>query len=278
MSTVATRAALADELIMNHENPFPGMNPYMERRWSDVHVRLIAQIADELGSTLPDAYSAMGEAKVDVSGGDAPRYFADVAVVDEPWKHGLPPVWKPANDGHLLDQEPVIIEVESPPERWVEIRHDDGKLVTVIEVISPSNRESGRQEFEVKRKDYIASGVNVVEIDLLRAGRRLIDLGRMSFAREFGKAEAYTICTIRAGFPSRREVYVCPLREAVRSVRIPLRRPDPDVMINLQPMIDRVYTTGRYWKLDYTEPLDPPLKEEDQAWANERLKAAGLIG
>lgn len=278
MSTVATGAAITDDLAMNHENPFPGLNPYMERRWGDVHVKLTALIAMELGTELPQNYSAIGEQQVDVKGGESKRYSPDVMLVDESWKQGLPPVWKPDSTGGSTAPEPLIVEVGAPPERWVEIRHDDGDLVTVIEVISPTNRGSGRLEFESKRKDYIAAGVSVVEIDLLRAGKRLIDLGDKSFIQRFGKDEATTVCTIRSGFPSRREVYLCPLREPLKSVRIPLRHPDPDVVLNLQQLVNRVYITGRYWKLDFTKPLDPPLNDEDQAWANERLQAAGLLG
>ena len=35
------------------ENPFPGMNPYMEEQWHPVHTWLIAFIADALSEILP---------------------------------------------------------------------------------------------------------------------------------------------------------------------------------------------------------------------------------
>ena len=253
------------------------MNPYLERRWGDVHLTLLAEIRAALGQELPDQYSAIGEERVDVFGGKSKGYYPDVLVITDTWKQGLPPVWSPPDGDQSSASEPIIVEVGAPPERWVEIRHDDGELVTVIEVISPTNRESGRLDYEMKRKDYISSGVSVVEIDLLRSGRRVIDLGRKSYVQRFGKAEGYTVCVTRAGLASRREVYLCPLREPLCTIRVPLRQPDPDLPLNLQKLINHVYSTGRYWKLDFNEPLDPPLNEEDQAWANERLKAAGLL-
>ena len=46
------------------------------------------------------------------------------------------------------------------------------KLVTVIEVLSPTNKKTkdARAEYLEKRRDLIRSRVNLVEIDLLRAG------------------------------------------------------------------------------------------------------------
>jgi NDP-sugar pyrophosphorylase family protein len=33
---------------MNRNNPFPGMNPFLERYWSDVHTKLVAYIGDAI--------------------------------------------------------------------------------------------------------------------------------------------------------------------------------------------------------------------------------------
>ena len=250
------------------------MNPFMERRWADVHLSIIGLIRQRLGVKLPASYSPIAENHVSVVGGEAVGYYPDVAVVDEPWKRGETQDWSP--EGEVVSGAPVVFEVDAPPERWVEIRHDDGQLVTVIEVVSPANRESGRDEFLKKRRDYIAAGVNVVEIDLLREGRSLIDVPQKMYVSRMGSAEHYTVMTIRARKAKRREIYKCLLREPLPVVQIPLRYPDQDVSLELQPMIDEIYTTGRYWKLDHKAPLDPPLSAEDAAWAAELLAAAGV--
>jgi hypothetical protein len=265
---------------MEHRNPFPGMNPFMERRWRDVHLKLIAFISNELGVEMPESYSALAEEQVHVFGDDAGVYYPDISIVDEPWKRGLPPVWTPEHESGVdrVVAEPEIVNVETPPERWIEVRHDDGTLVTVIEVISPTNRESGRLAFLTKRRDYIAAGVNVVEIDLLRQGRRLIDLDARDYQRRFPNAgEHYTVCAIRAGMPDRREIYICTLRQRLPVIRVPLRAPDPDVPLDLQKMLDRVYESGRYWKLNYQEPLDPALPEAEQSWVAEQLRKSGFV-
>jgi hypothetical protein len=265
---------------MQTANPFPGMNPYLLRRWRDVHLALMADLRNELGMELPSDYSAQAEAQVEVTGKSTLQgYIPDVSITEDTWKHGHPPVWQPqtADDGAVLVDEPTIVNVESPPERWLEIRHDDGTLVTVIEVVSPTNRGRGREAFLMKRKDYLNAGVNVVEIDLLREGERLIDMDPKLYASTFGIDEHTTVMTIRPMFIDRLEIYATPLRQPLPRIRIPLRYPDPDVALNLQKQIDRIYTSGRYWKQDHNEPLDPPLSPADQAWAADLLRKAELL-
>jgi hypothetical protein len=264
---------------METTNPFPGMNPFMEQRWRDVRVRLIGFSLEALGSELPDNYTAIGEEHVNVTGGASRTYHPDVAIMEESWKRGLPPVWTPDHDAALESSvaKPVVVQVESVPERWVEVRNDNGELVTVIEIISPTNRDSGRGAYITKRNDLIAANVNIVEIDLLRAGRRLVDMDPYAYGEQFPDAgEHYTVCTTRAGFADRREIYICKLRERLPVIRIPLRLGDPDVPLDIQQMVDRCYATGRYWKLDYKRSLEPALPADDQNWISEKLRAAGL--
>jgi hypothetical protein len=239
------------------------------------HHTLIGLIRRTLGQELPDNYSALAEEQVMVTGGNSSAYYPDLSILDEEWKRGLPPVWTPGDDEGLMAAvaKPEIVIVETPPERWVEVRHDDGELVTVVEVISPTNRESGRAAFLAKRAGYVSAGVNVVEVDLLRGGRRLIDIELTSYQRRYGHVgEHYTVCAIRAALPQRREIYVCPLREPLPVVRIPLRHSDPDVPLDVQSLVDEVYATGRYWKLDYRHSLEPAPNGDDQTWIAGRLK------
>ncbi|RFC47528.1 MAG: Protein of unknown function DUF4058 [Verrucomicrobia bacterium] len=270
-----------------NQNPFPGMNPFMEQRWSDAHLSLIAYCREELGLTLPDAYSAIGQEHVSVEGSGSSSYYPDVAIVEETWRRGIPSVWTPevesgdkpswAAGARAPVRMPRIVRRELPKERWVEIRHDDGHLVTVIEITSPANRGAGRLAYLTKRADYQAAGVNVVEIDLLRGGKRLLDMTEEQVRAEFGEAgETYFISATRYFDPDRLEVYPCPLREPLPSIHIPLRYPDLDVSLDIQRLVNRCYETGRYWKLDYTAPLVPPLNEDDAVWMAERLREAGL--
>ena len=59
-------------------------------------------------------------------------------------------------------------------------------------------------------------------------------------------------------------------------IRIPLRRDDPDVALDLQVLIDQVYRNAAYGDdIDYAQPCRPPLAGEDVAWAESLLRTAG---
>jgi hypothetical protein len=66
-----------------------------------------------------------------------------------------------------------------------------------------------------------------------------------------------------------------PLRERLPTIRVPLRRSDQPVLLDLQALIDQCYRNGRHDDIDYTQPTLPPLSSEDAAWAESLLKAAG---
>lgn len=255
------------------------MNPFMERTWPDVHLRIISYILDSLGLELPDDLQAKGELRVDVLGGQADSYRPDVAILnDERWKHGLPPVWTPDPAAQaLIVSEPELLEVEEVKQRWVEIINDQGELITVIEVLSPANKGRQRDAYIAKRGDYLAAGVNVVEIDLLRQGVQTVNLQGTRGEVPGPDRSAYAVCVTRAALPLRREYYRCPFRQRLPVIRIPLRHTDPDVPLDIQALVNRCHETGRYWKLDYQSPLDPPLTPEDLQWVADCLKAAGLM-
>jgi len=48
------------------KSPFPGMDPYLEAHWLDVHSRLVAYAADALNEVLPETLVARMEERVAV--------------------------------------------------------------------------------------------------------------------------------------------------------------------------------------------------------------------
>ena len=60
------------------------------------------------------------------------------------------------------------------------------------------------------------------------------------------------------------------------NIRIPLRPTDADVILQLQPLLDACYRRGRYWSIDYTQPVSPKLDDGDQLWAEQLLADKGL--
>ena len=66
---------------------------------------------------------------------------------------------------------------------------------------------------------------------------------------------------------------VLKLRERLPIIPIPLRKTDPDVTLDLQPLLDQAYRNGRYDRTDYRKPCAPPLEGEDAQWAEQLLKS-----
>lgn len=54
------------------------------------------------------------------------------------------------------------------------------------------------------------------------------------------------------------------------------RRADPDVPLQIQPLIDQCYRNGLYEELDYNADRVPPLDAADAAWSDELLRSKGL--
>ena len=263
--------------MISTKNPFSGMNPWLQQSWRDVHTRLISYISDALSPELPPDLASRTERRVALMDEGRPpvTYITDVAVT-ESWRHGLPPVWTPDDDAAIDVAEPLLLDAEPLTERWVEILDLDGRVITVIEVLSPSNKQGDdRPAFRAKTRGYLEAGVNLVEIDLIRGGQHNLRVAESELPRSNGTT--HYICVCRAILKHRREVYPCPLRERLPAIRIPLRPTDPDIPLDLQPLIDRCYELGRYWQTNWSEPLNPPLPDDDALWAQEQLKAAGLI-
>jgi len=269
--------------VISKKNPFPGMNPYFEREWPDVHTQLIAEIRNALGPILPPGLVARSEESiaVDEIGGDLKGIRPDVTVVErESWRFGTPPVWSPGEhvgpDG-VVSAVPEIIGVEDETDRWVEIRTAAGKVITVIEVISPGNREGrGYGRYKKKQRACLLSNTSLVEIDLIRSGESVIAVPESRLLHRVGTHGF--VCVYRGGDFWQRELYPCPLRQRLPAISIPLRLEDKDVVLDLQPFIDRCYELGGYWQGDYRSDPSPPLLPEENEWLDGCLRAAGLRG
>jgi hypothetical protein len=172
----------------------------------------------------------------------------------------------------------LVVDFEPLTERFIRIiRAGDARLITVIEFISPSNKTGkGLNAYRTKRDEYISGGVHVVEIDLVRRGdwRGLLQPHSCPY-----EAVAPYRATIRLG--GRRTVYLhpMPIRLPLPAISIPLRPGDKELKLALQPLLEQAYEAGRYGRtIDYTKPPNPPLEEEDAAWAQKMLKERAGTG
>ena len=253
-------------------NPFPGMDPYLEDPafWRDFHGRFIYAVSEQLLDRLPAEYDAAVDEQVRLveapAEGEGPEpvvkeILPDVAVTRRPAPGGGPP-----NGGGVATLEPVTIVVPVEQEvrdRWIEIRHrPDNSLVTVIEVLSPTNKTGdGRGEYLAKRRGVLRQKVNLVELDLLLGGRRVEDRERLP------PGDYYAIVS-RAIQPRTREVYAWGVRRALPTLPVPLRPRDTDVPLDLAVAFATAYDRGRYARrLRYGQPPPGPLGEADRAWA-----------
>jgi hypothetical protein len=155
-------------------SPFPGMDPYLESQgyWEDFHTSFLTYCRRALTAVLPKHYGAFIEQRitlVDFSSEATQLYGLDVSIIEK--DRGLTST---SNRGFVATLEPMSIplaleDLEELPQRWIEIRRlPDRSLVTVIEILSPTNKVgSGRIEYIEKRNEWIKQPVHLVEIDLL---------------------------------------------------------------------------------------------------------------
>lgn len=258
------------------KSPFPGMDPYLERFWNDVHGPLITYIKDELNELLPARFRATMQERVVIADLDQPlsgSRYPDVAILEAPIITG---VGRATRSTRTLVRSPALLSYQGEPltEYYIEIVDTKfgEKVVTAIEVLSPENKRPGdaMRQFQTRKAEYRMARVSRVEIDVVREGQRLFEFPKRLLGPESGKP--YYVTVYRAGRPGECELYGIDLRESLPVIRIPLRPQDPDVQLDLQPLIEHVYRTGRF-PIDYDEPCDPPLEGDDAAWARALLDA-----
>ncbi len=264
---------------MTTKNPFPGMNPFIEQQWRDAHASLITYLRDALQTGLPaDLIARAEEETVAIGAGERTTTYRPDVQVREPWTLKEPvaaaevapaPRMAPAT-------EPIRVFLEDETERWLEIRDTTGRLITVIELLSPSNKleSDERDRYGRKCRAWIRGGVNLVEIDLVRKGTCVFLQAIRDVLEHQGAT--YGVAVFRVARSSEREVYPIRLRDRLPALRVPLRATDADVVVDLQPLIDQCHERGRYHLLNYRLELDPPLPPEEAVWVDQVLREHGL--
>jgi hypothetical protein len=252
------------------------MDPYLEdpALWRGVHHRLISAISDLLQPQLvPRGYFVDIESRVWIEEVDRPIY-PDLGIITRPLPLGQDP---PA--GVLVADEPVRIRglAEEISEDFLQIRElAGGRLVAGIEIISPSNKSDSeaRTLYIRKRREMAEGGAHLIEVDLLRAGRPLVQVPPIVLNEI--QPGRYIINVRRANSPDH-EYYPIDLRTRLPRVGIPLKPNEPDAVADLQAALTSVYQAGAYGsRIDYTKPPTPPLAPVDASWAHELLVQAGL--
>jgi hypothetical protein len=253
------------------------MDPYLERHWRDVHHNFITFVQGELNARLPSDLIARVEERVLVSAPEeAPRsIYPDVRVVEQHW----PTNGSQHPEGGVAVAERCLLNEtdEKATEGYVEILEAGSghRLVTVIEVLSLTNKTPGENAdaYLRKRAELKQGQVNVVEIDLLRGGKRVLMSAAHVLPTKF--QTPYRACLWRYWRPKLVEACRIPLRERLPALPIPLREKDADVLLDLQSVVDKCYANGRFDRIDYSTEPDPPLAPDDAAWADALLREKG---
>jgi hypothetical protein len=248
------------------------MDPYLEGPvWSDFHHGLATEIKCELQPQLLPRYYATTSTYFLVGSPDsveiAENLYPDVGVVREPGRRhskSAVAVVNPPLRARLVLPHPV-------PHSQVEIRDvQNRRLVTAIEFLSPVNkREPGRTQYLRKRLRILHSHAHLLEVDLLRRGRRLPWNGKLPPA-------SYYVFLSRAN--ERPEIGIWPmaLSDPLPKVPVPLLKGDPDVLLDLQQALTAVYDLSHYDQvLNYRSGPNVPLTVEEAKWANRLLKENG---
>ncbi|MCS7299954.1 MAG: DUF4058 family protein [Fimbriimonadales bacterium] len=258
-------------------NPFPGMNPYLEAYWRDMHATLLVLAREALNERLPDDLIARIEERVYVELPAAPPrgVYPDVRIIHG----GRPPAetgGAPVAVAPRPAARPILVEVRSEPitETYINIIATAGeRVITSIEILSLANKlpGSGQAQYFKKQQETLQAGVNLVEIDLLRGGEWILSLPEVYLSED--ARGVYHVCVFRATQPELREIYPIALEEPLPAISVPLRAGEADAVLELQPLVDRAYEQGRYHRLiDYAQDLPPPLTDAQRDWIAQLLR------
>lgn len=224
-------------------SPFPGMDPYLEEEklWPSFQHHLVMCLYQILLPGLVDRYRARVGQR---------NYVTEQALF-------------------------TSVIREQHQEEFLEVRQrTDGKLVTLVEVVSPTNKliPSGRQTYLGKREEAKLQGANLVEIDLVLQG-----MPTLEYSRDGLPEWDYAVTVTRATQPERYEIYSATLQKRLPRFRLPLAADDRDTVLDLQASFSRCYDQGAFAsKIDYGKDPQLPLEDEDRKWINELLKQQKL--
>lgn len=267
-------------------SPFPGMDPYLESPaiWPDLHHELISEIRAVLNRDIRPQYRATVEERVYVSDENDPGRRAiipDVAVGVVDIEQSSSPT--DANDaemsGDLAVAEPItattMIDEEIREARIAIVDVNDQRVVTVIEVVSPTNKivgSRGRGNYERKRREVLDSDTHFVEIDLLRQGEPIYTAQRLP-------RHDYLVHVSRRGARPRGTLWPILLTQRLPVIPIPLLPEHDDVDLDLKTVFDSAYDRAGYdLAINYQIPPAVALDTRNAQWAEDWIAKRVLPG
>lgn len=267
--------------------PFPGMDPWLESPsvWPDFHNALAGEVRAALNGTLPNSYYAQLNVREELT-------ITSEATI----RHVVPDVSNHAPHGDMGGTASAVlvgprtdiakyaeIEIFSEPNEvnFVEIRDAKSghEVVTLIEILSPSNKQAGKDHdaYLEKRAAILGSTASLVEIDLLRAGSREL-FGHDVHQRilSYSPPLDYVVTVQRAWkrrLANHYQLFPIRLYDCLPVIAIPLREGEAEITLDLQYAFQETYNRGPYARgaVDYSRPAEPALREDLRTWATARL-------
>jgi Protein of unknown function (DUF4058) len=224
-------------------NPFPGMDPFLEdeKIWVSFQHQLISCLYQILLPGLVDRYRAR--------------------ICQRTYATEMPLFTSIIRDDHT--------------EEFIEVRQrSDNRLVTHIEMVSPTNKltPTGRNAYMESRRIARGQNASIVEIDLVLAGEPMLD-----YTRDGLPEWDYAVTVTRSTQPERFEIYTTTLQKRLPRFKIPLASDDRDTVLDLQAAFARCYDTGNFSaQIDYRKDPTAALAEEDRKWVHDLLKQQKL--
>jgi hypothetical protein len=240
------------------------MNPYLEQAdcWEDFHRVFLVRVRAALIPRVGSHYIVKLEARLllrERSAGE--RGYVGKADV------GVATRYTPQSEttASSLRTAPVQLSlpaIETVEQLFLEIQERHNRRdVTVIELLSPSNKDSSsdREIFLTKRNEILNRRTHYVEIDLLRGGQR-------PSPPELPKCDYYALVS-RVDDRPRLGFWPIALRERLPEIPVTLNASDPDATFDLQAVLNSTYDEAGYERYIYDSAPEPPLSPEDQSWA-----------
>lgn len=255
-------------------SPFPGMDPYLEGYlWPDLHDALAHKIRQALAPQIQPNYVA----RLNISMVEDESYeaeigvmYPDVEVVKSRGDGAAEPVPLAGSVAAPVVAPPAPLTITLPQVRLVSVEIRDvaeNELVTSIEILSPINkREPHLTRYRQKRERFRRAPVHLLEIDLLRRGTRVWEVGGIP-------PSPYVIMLTRAA-ASEVEIWPLALTSELPILPVPLRVPDDDAVLDLQGVFGAIYDEAYYQlSVDYAaDPPPPDLTDEQRDWVRQTLE------